>query len=289
MTSIALGFLVPRFRVLGMDVAGVIEEVGADVTRFRPGDEVIAMLGSKFGGHAEYVTVKQDGTLTAKPRGMTFEDAAALVFGGITARALLSQVQLPPGASVLVNGASGAVGTAAVQLAHLAGSKVTAVCSARNRDLSFSLGADRVIDYMQTDFTHETTVYDLVIDCVGNATFTQLEPLIKPNGALLSVISDLTGVINARSRSRRTGKRIIAGNVPYRSSDLADVARLASTGRFRPVIDKTFDLTDIAGAHRYVDTGRKRGNVVVRITASSTPEPHDESISDIPLTPSVIS
>ncbi|TFC89921.1 NAD(P)-dependent alcohol dehydrogenase [Cryobacterium sp. TMT3-29-2] len=288
-TSIALGFFVPRFRVLGMDVAGVVEEVGADVAGFRPGDEVIAMLGSRFGGHAEYVTVQQGSALTAKPRNMTFEDAAALVFGGITARALLSQVQLAPGASVLVNGASGAVGTAAVQLAHLAGSRVTAVCSAPNSDLAYSLGANRVIDYTRTDFTQETKVYDLVIDCVGNATFEQLEPLIKPNGALVSVISDLTGVINARSRSRRTGKRIIAGNVSYLSGDLADVARLASTGRFLPVIDKIYDLTAIAEAHRYVDTGRKRGNVVVRVTASPMPGPNAASIINIPVTPSVIS
>ena len=271
LSSLTLGFLRPRIRVLGMDVAGVVEEVGSGVTAFRPGDEVIAMLGGKFGGHAEYVTVAQDGAIARKPANLSFEDSVALVFGGITARAFLDQAKLTSGASVLVNGASGAVGTAAVQLANLAGATVTAVCSGGNADLVRSLGADRVIDYTTADFTTEPTRYDVIVDCVGNVPFDRLEPLITPGGALLSVIADLAGVVGARSRTRRTGKRVTAGNVPFTSEQLAQVALLAGAGLFQPVVDRTFALADIAGAHRYVDTGRKKGNVVVRVVAATDP------------------
>ena len=268
LSSLTLGFVRPRIRVLGMDVAGVVEAVGSGVTRFRPGDEVIAMLGGKFGGHAEYVTVAQDAAITAKPADLTFEDAVALVFGGITAQAFLDRAKLAPGASVLVNGASGAVGTAAVQLAHLAGARVTAVTSGRNSDLVRSLGADRTIDYTTADFGLEGGRYDIVVDCVGNVPFDRLEPLIRPGGSLLSIISDLAGVLTARTRSRRTGKQVTAGNVPFTSEQLAQVAGLAEAGLFRPVIDRTFDFSDIADAHRYVDTGRKKGNVVVRVATA---------------------
>ena len=265
LSSLTLGFFTPRIPVLGMDIAGIVESVGPGVTDFRPGDEVIAMLNAKFGGHAEYVTVSEEGAITRKPANLAFEEAVALVFGGITARAFLDQAKLAPGRSVLVNGASGAVGSAAVQLARLAGANVTAVTSGANARLVRSLGADHLIDYTKTDFTREAAEYDVVMDCVGNVPFDHLEPLIKPGGALLSVISDLNGVVNASSRSRRTGKRIIAGNVPFTKAQLADVARVAEEGLFRPVIDRTFDLSDIAEAHRYVDTGRKKGNVVVRV------------------------
>jgi NADPH:quinone reductase-like Zn-dependent oxidoreductase len=271
LSSLTLGFFTPRRRVLGMDAAGVVEAIGKDVTAFEPGNEVIAMLGGRFGGHAEYVTVTADSAITAKPLGLTFEEAAALVFGGITARAFLDRAELTPDASVLVNGASGAVGTAAVQLAHLAGARVTAVCSGGNADLVRSLGADEVIDYTTADFPKEPGSFDIVVDCVGNVAFDRLEPLITPGGALLSVITDLRGILTARRRGRRTGKDIVAGNVPFTSEQLARVARLAEAGLFQPVIDRTFALSDIAEAHRYVDTGRKRGNVVVRVAAATSP------------------
>lgn len=270
LSSLTLGFFRPRIRVLGMDVAGVVEGVGTGVTGFRPGDAVIAMLGATFGGHAEFVTVAQDAAITLKPANLSFEEAAALVFGGITARAFLDRATLTPGTSVLVNGASGSVGSAAVQLAHHAGARVTAVCSGGNAELVRSLGAERVIDYTKSDFTRETTRYDIVLDAVGNLPFDRLEPRIEPGGALLSVMSDLAGVVRASSRSRRTGKRITSGNVPFTSDQLTRVARLAETGSFRPVIDRTFDLSDIADAHRYVATGRKKGNVVVRVATDGS-------------------
>ncbi|WP_226925356.1 NAD(P)-dependent alcohol dehydrogenase [Georgenia thermotolerans] len=263
LAAAGIGAFRPRRRVLGMDVAGVVEAVGGDVTRFRPGDEVIAMLGGRFGGHAELARVPQDGAITAKPRNMSFEEAVTLVFGGITARGFLNQVALRPGARVLVNGASGAVGTAAVQLAKDAGAHVTAVSRAANAALVTSLGADRVIDYTERDFTAEGSRYDVVVDCVGNAPFERVAASLNPGGALLLVVADLRGVLLAPWRSRRSGTLVTASVGRYRAEDLAHLVRLAEAGRFRAVIDRTFELPEIVAAHGFVDTGRKRGNVVL--------------------------
>ena len=248
-----------------MDVAGVVEAVGADVSGFRPGDEVIAMLGAEFGGHAEYARVRQDGAIALKPRNMRLEDAVTLIFGGLTARSFLKQAELTPGARVLVNGASGAVGSAAVQLATHAGAHVTGVCSGANRELVSSLGAHRVIDYTTADFTAEAATYDVIVDCVGNAPFERVRHLLNPGGALLLVIADLPAVLRARSRSRRTGLLVTANVGRLTAEDLAALVDLAEAGHYRAVRDRTYDLADIAEAHRYVDTGRKRGSVVVRI------------------------
>ena len=282
-TALALGVLRPRRRVLGMDVAGTVAAVGADVTRLTPGDEVIAMLGARFGGHAEYAVIAQDDAVAAKPATLGFEDAVTLVFGGITARGYLNQVDLRPGARVLVNGASGAVGTAVVQLAAHAGSHVTAVCSSRNAALVTSLGARRVGDHPTSDFTAEATEYDVIVDCVGNAPFRTVRHLLAPGGALLLVVADLPGVVSARWHTRRTGHPVITTPGRYRAEDLAHLARLADDGHLRPVRDATFDLSDIAEAHRFVDAGHKRGNVVVRIADARRPQRADRAERSRPL------
>jgi NADPH:quinone reductase-like Zn-dependent oxidoreductase len=267
LAAAGIGTFRPKHRVLGMDVAGVVEAVGADVTRFAPGDEVIAMLGGNFGGHAEYARVREGDAIARKPRTMTFEDAVTIVFGGLTARGFLGQATLAPGAAVLVNGASGAVGTAAVQLAHHAGAHVTAVCSGANRELVTSLGARRVLDYANVDFTAGTAGYDVIVDCVGNAPFERVAHLLKPGGALLLVVTDLRGLLLAPLRSRRTGHLVTASVGTPTGEDLASLVDLAEAGAYRAVRDRTYDLADIAEAHRYVDTGHKRGNVVLRIPA----------------------
>jgi NADPH:quinone reductase-like Zn-dependent oxidoreductase len=280
---VSLGVFRPRKPVLGMDVAGVVEAVGADVTGFAPGDEVIAMLGGSFGGHAEYVCVPVSKAIAPKPPSLSMEEAVALVFGGHTALAFLAHVDIVPGTEVLVNGASGAVGSAVVQLAKLRGARVTAVCSGANADLVRSLGADRVIDYTAEDFAAAGEVYDVVVDCVGNAPFERVERSIKPGGALLLVVADLKGMRSAGRHSRRSGKLVTLKPAPVTSEDFAGFARLAEAGAFRPVIDRTYDLDDIAEAHRYVDTGRKRGNVVLRLTgakaAPSSTAQHGEEAS----------
>jgi NADPH:quinone reductase-like Zn-dependent oxidoreductase len=273
LAAFGVGALRPKRRVLGMDAAGVVVAVGADVTGYQPGDAVIAMLGAKFGGHAEYARVRQGDAIAHKPANMTFEDAVTLVFGGLTARGFLKQARVAPGAAVLVNGAAGAVGTAAIQLAKHAGAHVTGVSRGTNRDLVTSLGVDRVIDYTKADFTAEAAAsYDVIVDCVGNAAFNRVGHLLKPGGSLLLVTTDLRGLLRAPLLSRRTGTVVTASVGKHTAEDLAFLADLAETGRYRAVRDRTYDLTDITAAHRYVDTGHKRGNVVVRIT-SSEPEP----------------
>lgn len=271
LTALALGVFRPRRQVLGMDVAGVVEATGSDVTRFRAGDEVVAMLGATFGGHAEYVTVQQDGPVTAKPRTMGFAEAVTLVFGGLTAQAFLARADIGPGTTVLINGASGAVGTAAVQLAKNLGAHVTAVCSGGNRGLVASLGADHVIDYTAEDFTARGQTYDVIMDCVGNAPFTRVAACLNPGGALLLVIADLKGILQAPRNTRRSGKLVTAGDprLHYTAEDLASLVRLAEDGRYQAVIDRTYPLAEIVQAHRFVDTGRKRGNVIVQIAGES--------------------
>jgi NADPH:quinone reductase-like Zn-dependent oxidoreductase len=270
LATVGVGAFRPSHRILGMDVAGVVESVGAGVTDFQPGDEVIAMLGGKFGGHAEYASIAHDGAIALKPRNMSFDEAVTLVFGGTTALGFLRRAAIKPGDTVLVNGASGAVGTAAVQLAKQLGAHVTAVTSSGNSELVTSLGADRVIDYTELDFTTEKTTYDVIVECVGNSPFDRVESLINPGGALLLVIADLKGIFGAPSQSKKSGKVVSAGNVPYTAEVLEYLVMLAETGRYQAVIDRTFDLADAAEAHRFVDAGRKRGNVVLRVALSST-------------------
>jgi NADPH:quinone reductase-like Zn-dependent oxidoreductase len=200
---------------------------------------------------------------------MTFEDAVTLVFGGLTARGFLQQAPLAPGATVLVNGASGAVGTAAVQLFKHAGAQVIGVCSAANRELVTSLGAERVIDYTAEDFTAGADRNDVIVDCVGNAPYERVRHLLKPGGALLLVITDLRGLLLAPLRSRRTGHLVTADVGRPTAEDLAFLVQLAEAGAYRAVVDRTYDLADIVEAHRYVDTGRKRGNVVLRIPGAA--------------------
>jgi NADPH:quinone reductase-like Zn-dependent oxidoreductase len=276
LAAFGIGAFRPKRRVLGMDVAGVVEAVGAKVSRFRPGDEVIAMLGTRFGGHAEYARVRQDGAVALKPRSMSFEDAVTLVFGGLTALGFLEQVQLGPGDRVLVNGASGAVGTAAVQLAKHAGAHVTAVCSGANRELVTSLGADRVVDYQTADFTTQPGAYEVIMDCVGNAPYQRVAHMITPGGALLLVVAELAEMLRAPSRNRKAGKRVSVSPGKPTAEHLAVLVDLAEAGHYRAVRDRTFELADIAQAHRFVDTRRKRGNVVVRI-AADVPAPAQSS------------
>ncbi|WP_205649424.1 NAD(P)-dependent alcohol dehydrogenase [Agromyces sp. LHK192] len=263
-----IGLFRPRVRTLGMEGAGVVEAVGAAVTRFAPGDEVMVMRGAAFGCHAEYATVAETGDVARKPAALSFEEAAAVIFGGHTAVRYLDLVDLRPGVEVLVNGASGAVGSAVVQLAAARGATVTAVTSGRNTALVRSLGASRAIDYTREDFTATDAPrprYDVVVECVGNAPYSRVRHLIRPGGALLLVIADLAGMIGAGIRPRRRGVLVNQSGGPMGPALMQRVAALAESGDLRPVIDRTYELDEIVEAHRYVDTGRKRGSVVVRI------------------------
>lgn len=267
-----IGLFRPKLRVLGMEAAGVVESVGAGVTRYAPGDEVMLMRGARMGCHAEYVTVPEGGEVARKPANLTFEEAVAVIFGGHTAIRYLGRVRIGDGTEVLVNGASGAVGTAVVQLAARRGANVTAVTSGGNAELVRGLGAGRVIDYTHEDFAAVTagttsgeSRYDVVVDCVGNAPFARVAPIIRPGGALLLVIADLPGMIAAGRQSRRSGLVVDHRGGEMGADGMVRLAALAESGDLRPVIDRVYDLDEIVEAHRYVDTGRKRGSVVLRL------------------------
>lgn len=264
-SSLVLGFIRPRRPVLGMDVSGVVEKIGHDVEGFAPGDEVVAMLGSRFGGHAEHVTVKVTDAVVHKPRNLAFDEAASLIFGGLTAQAYLNQTTVRAGTTVLVNGASGAVGSAFVQIASSVGAHVTAVTSAANHELVTHLGAQRTVDYHAQDFTANAT-YDVIVDCVGNAPVARVRHNLNPGGAVLLVAADLRSLISAKRDAQRYGITVITGPGPYRAADLRHVMYLGELGELRPVIDRSYAFEDIAQAHRYVDTGRKRGSVVINVT-----------------------
>ncbi|GHF07588.1 NAD(P)-dependent alcohol dehydrogenase [Pseudolysinimonas yzui] len=263
---LSLGIFGPRRPVLGMDLAGVVEQVGSEVSLFAPGDEVVGLRGFRFGAHAEYAVMRETAAIARKPANLTFDEAVCLVFGGLTARGFLSQVELPAGADVLVNGASGSTGSAAVQIARAMGAHVTGVSSARNHDLVRSLGADEVIDYATTDFAADGKTYDVIVDAVGNAPFARVGASIKPGGALLLVVGDLHSMLTARRDSRRSGKLVTMHGVPSTAADVTYLVELAEAGRFVPVIERHYGLDEIVEAHRFVGTGRKRGNLVLRLT-----------------------
>lgn len=261
-----LGLRRPRTSILGMDLAGVVEQVGAGVRTLRPGDEVVASNNDRMGGHAQYAVVAADGVLAHRPRNLSFEEATALVFGGLTAIAFLSRTTLGPGTSVLVNGASGAVGTAVVQLAARAGATVTGVCSGANAELVRSLGAARVIDYRREDFAAGDARYDVVVECAGTGSFARVKHLVRPGGALLQVIiTGLWDLVAARWRTRRSGFLVTTGDAGADATAMLELVALAEAGEIRPVVDRVYELDEVVEAHRYVDTGRKRGNVVLRI------------------------
>ncbi|WP_169581146.1 MULTISPECIES: NAD(P)-dependent alcohol dehydrogenase [Microbacterium] len=262
---VALGAFRPRKPILGMEAAGEVVRVGAHVTGFAPGDRVMVMRGGRMGCHAQYVTARAEGAVAAIPGSMSYEDAAALVFGGYTAVSFLDRVDLSEGTRVLVNGASGAVGTAVVQLASSAGAHVTAVTSARNADLVRGLGAAQVVDYAAEDFATGEDRWDVIVECVGNAPFSRVERVLAPRGTLLLVIADGPSMLRERAQSRRSGKLVTHTGSLFGTAAIEAVAAHAAAGDLRPVVDRTFDLDDIVAAHRYVDTGRKRGAVVVRV------------------------
>lgn len=262
---LVFGISRPKQPILGSELAGVIETVGKDVNKLKVGDLVFAFSDAAMGCHAEYKCMAEDGAVVPKPSSLTFEEAAALSFGGTTALDFLRRAKLQSGESVLVNGASGAVGTAAVQLAKHFGAIVTGVCSSANVELVRSLGATHVIDYTQQDFTRNGETYDVIVDTVGTAQFSRSKASLKEGGRLLMVLADLPEMLRAPWVSMTSSKKVIAGPATVRVEDLRFLAGLAEAGAFKPVIDRRYTFEQIAEAHSYVDTGRKKGNVIITL------------------------
>jgi NADPH:quinone reductase-like Zn-dependent oxidoreductase len=266
---LVFGVFGPRQPILGTELAGVIEAVGKDVTRFKTGDEVFAFPAASYGGHAEYRTMPEDGRVVRKPSNLTFEEAAALSFGGTTAlNRLRDKAGIKRGDKVLIVGASGCVGSAAVQIAKHFGAEVTGVCSTANVELVRSIGADKVIDYTKVDFATTGETWDIILDTTGTAPLARSEPALKNGGRLVVVLGSFAQALGMERPSKASGKKVIAGVAAERVEDMRFLAELAEAGEFRPVIDRSYPLEHAAEAHAYVDTGRKRGSVVLTVDAA---------------------
>ena len=262
---LVFGISKPRQPILGTELAGVVESVGKDVSQFKAGDQVFAFSDAAMGCYAEYKCMPEDGVMALKPANLTYGEAAALSFGGTTALDFFRRGKLQSGEKVLVNGASGGVGTAAVQLARHFGADVTGVCSTANLALVKSLGASHVIDYSKEDFTQNGETYDVVVDTVGTAPFSRSKASLKEGGRLLMILAGLPDMLQIPWVSMTSSKKVIAGPAVGRAEDLRFLAALAQAGEFKPVIDRRYPFEQIAEAHSYVDSGRKKGNVVITL------------------------
>lgn len=255
-----------RLRVLGLEFAGEIAAVGGAVRRFRPGDQVYGFCGFGAGALAEYKCMAENGSLAHKPANLSYAEAAASVDGASTALFFLrDKGRLRAGQNVLINGASGSIGTYAVQLAGYFGAQATGVCSGANLDLVRSLGAAAVIDYTREDFTASGQAYDLIFDTVGKSSFRQCRRALTPRGAYLATVIGPAILAQAAWTALRGGQRVITGMSVEKRAALEFLKPLLETGAIRPVIDRQYPLEQIAEAHRYVDTGRKKGNVVITV------------------------
>lgn len=241
---IILGFRKPRKPILGVELSGEIEDIGTDVTQFKKGDQVFALTELNLGGYAEYTCVHESGLIALKPTNVTYEEAAVIPFGGTSALHFLRKGRIKKGQQVLIYGASGSVGTAAIQLAKYFGAIVTAVCSNSNFELVQSLGADKVIDYTKEDFTKRRERYDIIFDAVGKHKKSLCKQVLAPNGKYVSV----NGMMAKVSKE-----------------DMILLKRLTETEHLKPVIDRTYRLEEIAEAHMYVEKGHKKGNVSITL------------------------
>lgn len=260
---LAFGITGPRQPILGSELAGDVVEIGAAVRAFAVGDAVVTFSGATLGAHAEYRCMRADALIVRKPPTLSYETASALAFGGTTALDFFRRAALRAGDRVLINGASGTVGSAMVQLAAQAGAEVTAVCSGANADAMRQLGAAHVVDYTRVDFAGEGKRYDVIADTVGNAPYARVRHLLTSHGRLLLVLATLPEMLRAPWVNITSRHRIVAGPTAERADDLRTLAGMAADGRFTPLIDSRFSFDEIVAAHARVETGRKRGSVVV--------------------------
>jgi NADPH:quinone reductase-like Zn-dependent oxidoreductase len=265
------GLFKPKFTIPGGEFAGEIVAIGQDVTRFKVGDSVFGSAGTSFSTNAEYISLPEDGAMAMKPGNLSYEEAVAIHPGALTALPnLRDAANIQSGQKVLINGASGGIGTSAIQIAKYFGAEVTGVCSTANVELVKSLGADVVIDYKQEDFTTSAEKYDIIFDTVGKSSFSQSKGALKEGGIYLTTVVTLTILRQMLWTSKFGSKKamiVFAGlrSVSERKQDLAFLLTLVEAGALRPVIDPSYPLKQIAEAHEYVDNGHKKGNVVITV------------------------
>lgn len=264
LARISLGLRKPKTQILGSEFAGEIEATGKAVMRFKAGDRVFGYLGQSMGAYAEYLCMPENGVLAIIPAGMTYEDAANVPYGAIMALSLLKKANLRPGQKVLVNGASGGIGSAAVQLARFHfGAEVTGVCGTPRLEFVRSLGADQVIDYSKTDFTRNGESYDLIFDVLGKSSFSRCKSSLKQNGRYLLASFKMKQLFQMLWTSMVGGKKVICALAPGSLEDLLAVRELAEAGKVKSFIDRRFPMEQAAAAHRYVEEGNKQGHVVI--------------------------
>jgi NADPH:quinone reductase-like Zn-dependent oxidoreductase len=262
----------PKHTILGVEFAGEIDAVGKSVTAFQVGDHVSGISPTTFGAYAEYVCLPEAGTLASLPVNANYEEAAGLCDGGLTALIFLRDTaRLQPGQKILINGASGSVGAYAVQLAKYFGAEVTGVCSSTNAAFVKSLGADQVIDYTQVDFAKSGRTYDVIFDAVGKRSFSQCRGSLSAKGVYLTTVPSLGIMLQMLWTSKIGSKKakFTASGLQQKKENLVFLAELFETGQMKAVIDRRYPLEQMAEAHRYVETGRKKGNVVITLTPNS--------------------
>ncbi len=253
------GLIKPKRKILGADVAGRVEAVGGKVTQFQPGDEI---FGNKSGAFAEYLCVREDGVVL-KPANLTYEEAAAVPVAALTAlQGLRDKGQIQPGHKVLINGASGGVGTFAVQIAKSFGAEVTGVCSTRNLDMVRSIGADRVVDYSEEDFTQTGGRYGLILDAVGNHSLSDCKRALRANGIYVAVAGSLGRALWIAMTGR---KRMVSMLTKSNREDMGFLKELLETGKVTPVIDRSYPLSEVDEALRYLEEGHAQGKVVITV------------------------
>lgn len=263
---IDFGLNKPKRKILGSEFAGEIEATGKDVTRFKKGDQVFGYLGQSMGAYAEYLCLPEDRTVALKPANMSYEEAAAVPYGTIMALHLLQKVKVQPGQKVLINGASGSIGSAAVQIAaHHFGAEVTGVCGTPRLEFVKSLGADKVIDYTQQNFTQSGETYDLIFDILGKSSFSQSKSALKPNGRYLLASFKMKQLFQMLWTSMAGSQKVICTLAPGGLEDLVSVKELIEAGKIKAIIDKCFPLAQAVEAHRYVEAGHKKGIIVITV------------------------
>jgi NADPH:quinone reductase-like Zn-dependent oxidoreductase len=266
--KMSFGIRRPRITVLGSEFAGEIEAVGRDVKRFKAGDPVFGYRGPRMGAYAEYLCMPENGVLAPKPTNMTFEQAAAVPYGAIMALSMLRKQNIGLGQKILVNGASGGIGPAVVQLAKHYGAEVTGVCGTPRMEYVKSLGADRVIDYTREDFSDRNETYDVIVDILGKGSFSKVKRSLKVNGRWLLVSFKTEKILQMLWTSLFDNKKVVCVLSNEKAEDLVFMKELIEAGKFKAVIDKCFPLAQAAEAHRYVERGGKKGCVVITVNNS---------------------